>query len=442
MHLDRRTLLRSAAATALLAALPRGLASADPPAEPPPLPVRAKAVIQVWLWGGPCHLDTFDPKPDAGRDFSGPLAKAIATSADGVQINAALPLLAQQAHRYAILRGMTHGNNGHETAAYLTQAGRPLGDGLSWPGLGAVVAMLRGYDAGYRGLIPPYLTLTTPQGRFSESGFLGGRYRPFATGGDPNAATFTVDGVVSAGITAERQRSRRELLAGLDVFARRHPEEAVVRDLLACREQAYELILGDAGAVFDLAQEPDALRDRYGRHRLGQSCLLARRLVENGVPYVTINAGGWDTHKRHFQEMGRMLPQLDSAVATLLADLAERGLLDSTLVWVGGEFGRTPKVLWEPPWDGGRGHHGRAFAHLLAGGGVRGGVVVGRTDARGEAVTERPIYPWDLFATCCRLLGFAADTPLPLPQGGTVPLTALAMPKLPEKSGGVLTEIL
>ncbi len=439
--LSRRDLFRLTAASALAAAVPRSLLAGDPPAPPPPAPPagRARAVIQVWLWGGPSHLDTFDVKPQAGRDFCGPLNKPIATSVDGLRIGQLLPLLATQMHRCAVLRGMTHGVNGHETAAYLMQAAKPAGDGLSWPGLGAVVSKLRGYEAGYRGLLPPYITLTTPQGRFSECGFLGGRHRPFATGGDPSAETFAVDGMVMQGITAERQRTRRELLSSLDTLATAHPGDGVVRELLACREQAYELILGDAGMVYDLAREDAALRDRYGRNRLGQSCLLARRLVEAGVPYVTINAGGWDTHKRHFEAMGRLLPQLDAAVATLIDDLATRGLLDSTIVWVGGEFGRTPRVLWEPPWEGGRGHHGKAFSHLLAGGGVRGGSVVGATDEHGENVVTRPIWPWDLFATLTRLLGLPSDAALPLPQGGSVPL--LGTPPA-GKSGGVLTEIL
>lgn len=439
--LTRRDLFRLAAAGTLAAALPPALLAGDPPAPAvPPRPAgRARAVIQVWLWGGPSHLDTFDPKPAAGRDFCGPLGKPIATSVDSLLIGQSLPLLAQQMHRCAVLRGMTHGSNGHETAAYLMQAARPAGDGLSWPGLGAVVSKLRGYEAGYRGLLPPYITLTTPQGRFSECGFLGGRHRPFATGGDPSAEAFAVDGMTVQGLSDTRQSSRRQLLADLDGFAAAHPADTTVRELRACREQAYELILGDAGAAYDLGREDAALRDRYGRHRLGQSCLLARRLVEAGVPYVTINANGWDTHKRHFEAMGRMLPQLDAAVATLLDDLAQRGLLDSTIVWVGGEFGRTPRILWEPPWEGGRGHHGKAFSHLLAGGGVRGGTVVGATDERGENVVTRPVFPWDLFATLTGMLGLAPDTQLPLPQGGSV---ALLGPPPAGRSGGVLTEIL
>ena len=148
---------------------------------------RAKSVIQIWMWGGPSHLDTFDPKPEAGNDYCGPLNKPIATNVDGIRIGELLPLLAKQADKYSIIRSMTHGNNGHETAAYLVQTGRKPGDRLVYPGVGAVVSLFKGYDAGYKGLIPPYIVLTEPQGRFSEAGFLGPRYKPFATGGDPAA---------------------------------------------------------------------------------------------------------------------------------------------------------------------------------------------------------------------------------------------------------------
>ena len=154
--------------------------------------------------------------------------------------------------------------------------------------------------------------------------------------------------------------------------------------LTQAEKQAYDLILGDAGKVFDLTQEKDELRDRYGRNTFGQSCLVARRLVERGVPYVTINYKGWDTHKQHFQTMRRKLPELDKGLATLLQDLSDRGLLDSTIVWCCGEFGRTPKVQWEPPWNGGRGHYGKVFSALVAGGGFKGGHVVGRVRRQGR----------------------------------------------------------
>ena len=144
---------------------------------------------------------------------------------------------------------------------------------------------------------------------------------------------------------------------------------------------------------------------KYGRNPFGQSCLVARRLIEKGVKFITINYGGWDTHKEHFEAIGRMLPQLDRGVASLVSDLSDRGLLDSTIVWCGGEFGRTPKVDWNPPWNGGRGHHGAVFSTLVAGGGFQGGAVLGKSDSKAASVEERPVYPWDLLGTMYSLLG-------------------------------------
>jgi len=410
-------------------------APADAPAK-----AKAKAVIQIWMWGGPPHLDTFDPKPDAGNDYCGPLNHPIPTNVDGIQIGELLPLLAKQADKYSIIRSMTHGVNAHETASYIVQTGRTPGGRDVYPSVGAVVSLFKGTNAGYRGLIPPYIVLTETQGRFSEAGFLGSRYKPFATGGDPAKTPFVVEGVVAQGISDQRQRDRRELLHKLNTL-----EHALAGDpqLAASRqaeEQAYDLILGDAGKVFDLTQEKDDLRDRYGRTTFGQACLAARRLVERGVPYVTINYKGWDTHKQHFQAMRQKLPELDKGMATLLEDLSERGLLESTIVWWSGEFGRTPKVQWEAPWGGGRGHYGKVFSAVVAGGGFKGGRVVGASDAKGEEVKERPVYPCDLIESMYELLGIDTDAKLPHPQGLDVRVTPAAAEGVPK--GGRLKEIM
>jgi len=403
-------------------------------------PPKAQSVIQIWMWGGPCHLDTFDPKPAAGYDYCGPLDKPIATNVDGIMIGELLPSLARQADQYSIIRSMTHGNNGHETASYLVQTGRAAGGRDVYPSVGAVTSLFKGYDAGYAGLIPPYIVLTEPQGRFSEAGFLGSRFKPFATGGDPGAPRFLVEGVVAQGISEERQKQRRELLHQLNSLGRALPGDASLKALYQSEDQAYELILGDAGKLFDLAQEKAELRDRYGRNTFGQSCLMARRLVEKGVPYVTINYKGWDTHKQHFQIMRRKLPELDKGLATLLQDLKERGLLASTIVWWSGEFGRTPKVQWEAPWNGGRGHHGKVFSAVVAGGGFKGGHVIGTSDAKGDEVKDRPVYPLDLIGSMYELLGIDPSAKLPHPQGEDVRV----LPTLAEagKTGGRLKEIM
>ena len=432
-----------AAGIALAGGMPWQVAAADSPIAPVAAKARAKSIIQVWLWGGPSHLDTFDPKPAAGRDYCGPYTKAIPTNVAGIELCQMLPQLAKIADKYALLRGMTHNNNGHETAAYMVQAGRKTGGNLVYPGIGAIVSYFKGANAGYKGMLPPYITVTQPQGRFSEAGFLGNKYKPFSTGGDPGRDPFLVEGVVAENITEERQRDRRALLGELDSFAADVPDDPTVKALDANREQAYSMILGDAGKAFALTEEKPELRDRYGRNSFGQSCLLARRLVERGVPFVTLNQPGWDTHKMQFQTFGKKLPELDNGVASLLRDLADRGLLDSTIVWVSGEFGRTPKVQWEPPWSGGRGHYGKAFSALVAGGGFKGGVVVGKTDDHGENVIERPIYPWDLLCSMYELMGIPADAKIPTPQGDQVYVSPFAANEISAKeTGGLLREIM
>ncbi len=405
MNTSRRTILKSAAALPFLA-------NANPAPN-----ATAKAVIQIWIWGGPSHLDTFDPKPAAGRDYCGAYANPIATNVDGILICEALPELAKQADKFSIIRSMTHGINAHESASYCVQTGRMPGGRTVYPAVGSMVSLKHGYDAGYTGLIPPYVVLTEPQGRFSEAGFLGPRYKPFATGGDPAQDPFAVEGIVAEGISDRRQRERRELLSKLNTLGRAMPQNAQLESFYESKDKAYDLILGDGSKIFDLSQEDDELRERYGRNTFGQSCLAARRLVENGVKYVTINYRGWDTHKNHFDEMRRKLPQMDAGFATLLADLSDRGLLDSTIVWWGGEFGRTPKIQWEAPWNGGRGHHGKAFSMVLAGGGFKGGQVVGATNATGWEVADRPVYPWDLIGSIHERMGVDPNSTIPHADG-------------------------
>ncbi|HEY5654062.1 MAG TPA: DUF1501 domain-containing protein [Pontiella sp.] len=409
--ISRRNLMRASVAAGAVGIMPEiALPATDV------VPSRAKSVIQIWMWGGPSHLDTFDPKPEAGSDFYGPYKSPIETNVSGIRICEKLPLLAQQADKYSIIHSMTHGINGHETASYVTQTGRPVG-GEVYPCAGAVVSYFKGVDAGYKGLLPPYIVLTKPQGRFSEPGFMGHRYKPFATGGKPNAPVFTVEGIVQQGIAEHRQHRRRELLHKLETLGKKMKGNAAFDQMDMCEDQAYELILGDAGKVFDVKTEDEKLRLRYGRNDFGAACLVARKLVEAGVPYITINYQGWDTHKKHFDIMNRKLLELDKGFSTLLEDLSQRGLLDSTIVWWGGEFGRTPKVQWDAPWNGGRGHYGKCFSHVLAGGGFQGGQVIGASDSKGEEVKDRPVYPWDLIGSIYEQMGIDGRARLPHPQG-------------------------
>ena len=434
--LSRREVIKrgllGAAGLGLYAAAKPAWAAA--PADKPQ--AKAKSVIQIWMWGGPSHVDTFDPKPAAGYDYCGPLDKPIATNVAGIQIGQLLPLLAKQADKYAIIRSMTHGNNGHETASYIVQTGHEPGRQV-FPCVGAVAALLKGYDHGYKGLVPPYVVLTRPQGRFSEAGFLGDKYKPFATGGDPNRDPFAVEGIIAPGISDSRQASRRKLLENLDTLGKAMPDHPELEQFDQSQKKAFEMMFGDARALFDLTQETEQVRLQYGRNTFGQSCLMARRLVEHGVPYITINYKGWDTHKQHFETMRRKLPEMDQGMSALLEDLSQRGLLDTTIVWWTGEFGRTPKVLWESPWNGGRGHYGKCFSSVVAGGGFKGGRVVGASDATGSEPASRPVWPQDLLRSMYTLLGIDPDGSLPNFRG----LDVKVMPKA-SGSSGILTEIM
>jgi uncharacterized protein (DUF1501 family) len=441
--ISRRDALRrglcGTAGLMLVDCLGRDALTAAAASDEAPANVKAKTVIQIFLWGGMSHIDTWDPKPEAGRDYMGEFAKAIPTNVDGIQIGELFPLLAKQADKYSLIRSMTHRNNGHETAAYLMQTGHAPGERLSYPSVGAVFAMFK--SPGYQGMIPPYVVLTRAQGRFSEEGFLGAKFKPFATGGDPNAARFEVEGIVARGITDDRQKARRDLLDKLNTMGKAlavSPQLAAAED---AKKAAYELILGEGKDVFDTSKEKPELRERYGRHTFGQSCLVARRLVETGVPYVVINyPGGWDTHSNHFATMRRQCPQLDQGLAMLLHDLKDRGLLESTLVWCCGEFGRGPKVDRQPPWNGGRNHYGNVFSVLVAGGGFKGGHIVGSSDAKAEEVKERPVYPVDLLGSIYALAGIDANARLPHPMG----FEARVLPSASEsvKSAGLLKEIM
>jgi Protein of unknown function (DUF1501) len=427
-----------AGAKAAAAAAPGPEALAQAPAI---LPVKAKAksVIQIFLWGGMSHNDTWDPKPDSGREYMGDLLKAIPTNVDGIQLGELFPNMAKQADKFSLIRSMTHRNNGHETAAYLVQTAHAPGERLAYPSVGSVFALFKSRE--YKGLIPPYVVLTQPQGRFSEEGFLGPNLKPFATGGDPNAARFEVEGLSPKGITEDRQRARAALREKLDTLGGAMSASAQVAAAGEARKQAYELILGQGREVFDIAKEKPELRDRYGRNTFGQDCLAARRLVEAGVPYIVINfPGGWDTHSNHFPTMRRQCPQLDQGIAMLLQDLHDHGLLESTLVWCCGEFGRTPKVDYQPPWNGGRNHFGNCFTVLVAGGGFRGGHVVGASNATAEEVKERPVYPVDLLGSIYALGGIDASTKLPHPMG----TEAHVLPSTAEgaRSAGLLKEIM
>lgn len=392
---------------------------------------KAKSVILVYLDGGPAQTDTFDPKPNMGRDYHGSYKGVCKTNVEGIEIGEKLPLLAQMADKYSLIRSLTHGSHAHETGHYAMITGDTSGGAVVYPSFGAVISYMK-RDT-YKGVLPCYISVTSANSRFNEGGFLGNTYKSFDTGGKPEAAQYEVEGIVNQFVSRERMEQRMAMLGEFE----RQPMNKQEIDSL--RDINMEFIWGNTREVFNLHNEPDSVRQRYGKSRLGQSCLVARRLVEAGVPFVNVRMTGWDTHKKHFQKMNTMLPQLDKALSALIADLDERGLLESTIVLCGGEFGRTPKILWEAPWNGGRAHFGTVFSYLVAGGGFHGGKVVGKSDKTGEKVAERPVRPCDLIGTVYMLMGIDPYGTLPHASEGNLPI----LPSLLDttKEGGLLYEI-
>lgn len=385
---------------------------------------RAKSVILVYLDGGPAQTDTFDPKPEAGRNYHGSYSGVAKTNVEGIEIGEKLPLLAGMADKYSLIRTMTHGSNAHETGHYAMITGDTSGGAVVYPSFGAVISYMK--RDSYNGVLPSYISVTSANSRFNEGGFLGNEYKSFDTGGKPEDRQYEVEGVVNKFIDRQRMDKRMALL---NKFENKPLNKS---ELDSLRGVNMEFVWGESREVFNLSNEPDSIRQRYGKSRLGQSCLVARRLVEAGVPFVNVRMTGWDTHKKHFQKMSTMLPNLDKALSALIADLDSRGLLDSTIVLCGGEFGRSPKVWWEAPWNGGRAHFGTVFSYLVAGGGFYGGKVVGKSDKTGEKVAERPVRPCELIGTVYLLMGIDPYGTLPHVSEGELPI----LPSLLDGKGG------
>ena len=393
---------------------------------------RAKSVILIYLDGGPAQTDTFDPKPKAGRNYYGNYKGVCQTNVEGIEIGEKLPLLATMADKYTLIRSMTHGSNAHETGHYAMITGDTSKGAVVYPSFGAVISYM--LKDTYKGILPRYISVTSANSRFNEGGFLGNEYKSFDTGGKPEAKEYEVEGVVNKFVDRKRMDSRMALLNEFEIG----PMDKELIDSL--RGVNMEFIWGESRELFNLANESDSVKTRYGKSRIGQSCLVARKLVEAGVPFVNVRTTGWDTHKKHFQKMNSMLGNLDKALSALIADLDERGLLDSTIILCGGEFGRTPKVLWEAPWNGGRAHYGKTFSYLVAGGGFVGGKVLGKTDKTGEKVVERPVAPCDLIGTIYLLMGIDPYGTLPHVSEGNLPILPSLLDK--KRSYGLLYEII
>jgi Protein of unknown function (DUF1501) len=397
----------------------RGLASADLAKKP------KTSCILVWMDGGPSHYETFDPKPDAPKEIRGDY-KPIDTKVSGIRFAEPMTKLAAIADKLAVVRSIRHDQGNHGAGNHYMMTGAPTripvacGAFVSFhPSLGSVVARERGAAHG----MPPYFSMPS-MSRSGGPNFLGAQYAPFVVPGDPNGDGFRVRDVVPpAGIEVKRHDNRRDLRARIDRF-RRFTDEAAGDPVLALDEyyeQGYDIVSSpEAQAAFDLQREPAEIRDAYGRNPFGQRALLARRLVEAGVPFVTLYDGGWDHHSKIFDGLNKKLPPIDAALAALIADLDRRGLLETTLVVALGEFGRTPKINK----DGGRDHWSNAMSVLFAGCGTPGGQVVGATDPRGFAASERILGPEHFAATVYAKLGIDPAKILQAPNGRPVPLVS------------------
>lgn len=386
---------------------------------------RPTSCILVWLDGGPTHYETFDPKPLAPKEIRGEF-HPISTKIPGVQFSQHLERLAGIADKLAIVRSIQHSHGNHGAGNHYMMTGAPTripvacGAFVSFhPSLGSVTAKERGAPAG----LPAYFSMP----RMSRSGgpnFLGAKYAPFVVSDNPSSDNFRVQDVaLPRGIDGDRFLGRREVQAQVDRLQRITEAAAgdPVNALDEYYEQGYELVTSkEAQQAFDIHSEQSEVRDRYGRNSFGQRALLARRLVEAGVPFVTLYEGGWDHHRTIFSALNKRLPSFDNTVATLIEDLEDRGLLDTTLVVVLGEFGRTPKINSR----GGRDHWANAMSVLFAGCGVPGGQVVGATDQRGYAAIERVLSPENFASTVYRKLGIDPGKIYHTPQGRPVHLVS------------------
>jgi uncharacterized protein (DUF1501 family) len=398
-------------------------------------PDRDVNCIMLFLVGGPSHIDTWDPKPDAPPEVRGPF-QAVQTNVPGIRIAETFPRMAQIADKFSLIRSVYHTATAvHDTGHQMMQTGRLFTGGIEHPHVGCVL----GYVKGQRGEVPAHVLLPRPIGRTGgnlphghTAGYLGRQYDPFILNADPAAPNFQVPDLLPPSyISAVRAERRQRLRDAVDGAMSSFENNTQARQLDGNFQLAYRLMSSpQAREAFDLSREPATTRDNYGRTRFGQSCLLARRLIERGVRFVTINMFEtvfdevtWDIHgSRPFTDIAQMsrevVPNFDRAFTALMRDLSERGMLDNTIVTAMGEFGRTPKI--NPA--GGRDHHPGVWTILMGGGPIRGGRVVGESDELGYRPKSRPVTPGEVAATIFRGLGLDPHRELPGPQNRPLPL--------------------
>ena len=392
------------------------------------------AAIMIWLDGGPSHLDMYDMKPEAPVENRG-IWMPTATNVPGIDITEMFPLQAQHADKFSIVRSLHHDTGGHFHGGHYMLTTKPLGannDG-KFPSIGSIVARERGPR---RSGMPSYISVPVASSIGLRPGYFGGnwmgmQYDPFQTGGDPNNANFKVANLnLPGGMTVDRLASRRDLNRSLDRIEKTVERGTLFEAMDKFDSDAFEFVSGAAARkAFDINKEDPRLRDQYGRSNWGQSTLLARRLVEAGSTFVTVHFGGWDHHWNLESGYKSVLPRVDLAVSGLLKDLSDRGMLESTLVILCGEFSRTPKMNdggnGGPPGSKGtpgRDHWGNSLFCLLAGGGIKGGQVVGSTNAKGERPLTRAVKPCNLHATIYKALGMDPTLHLLDHQGRPTPV--------------------
>ncbi|MGD1979038.1 MAG: DUF1501 domain-containing protein, partial [Akkermansiaceae bacterium] len=368
----------------------------------------AQSVIQIFLPGGMAHQESWDPKPYAPSEYRGPFG-TINTSIKGIKFSQNLKHTAKIADKMTVIRSMAHGEAAHERGTHNMFTGYRPSPALTFPSMGSVVS----HELGTRNNLPPYVCVPNVPNEFANSGYLSSAFGPFAIGAEPSRGDFKVrDLNLPGGVTEERFNRRQSLLETVDNHFKTLEESDALDSMDAFYQHAYKLISSqEAREAFNLKAEPEAMRKRYGMNTPGQRMLLARRLVEAGTRFVSLTAGGWDHHDNIKNGIERNLPPVDQAIAALISDLDERGLLDSTLVMVTSEFGRTPKING----TGGRDHWPRVFSVGLAGGGIHRGLVHGSSDSLGGEPDEDQVGIEDLAQTVYNQLGITGDKELMAP---------------------------
>ncbi len=375
----------------------------------------AKSVIHISLSGGMAHQESFDPKPDAPLEYRGEL-ETVATSLPGVQFSQYFKRTAALADKMTVIRSLTHTEAEHQRGEHSMLTGYRPSPALVYPSMASVIAK----ELGSRNELPPYICVPNPPSVYSGAGFLGSSYSPFSIGSDPGRRGFKVrDVTLPDSMDVERFQSRRRLRDLVDAHFADRERSGQLDAMDAFSEQAYNLISSSTSrAAFDLDAEPDDLKRTYGTRGLGPRLLLARRLVEAGVRFISLSLSGWDSHIYHFRRVGYLAPNLDQGLSSLIEDLDSRGLLDSTLILVTTEFGRTPKVNS----GAGRDHWPRVFSIAMAGGGVKRGYVHGASDRIAAEPAEKPVTVEDYAATVYKLVGLDPSQDLIAPGNRPVPL--------------------